>query len=372
MEHGSDNHLEVGIVGLGLIGGSLAKAIKAANRHARVVAHDRDGDSLARAVADRVVDEAAWEPGEAFSRCAIVVLCTPVRVMPEIIRALMPHLREDCVLMDAGSTKRDVMDMAAQLGLTGRFVGGHPMAGSEKTGYGASRANLFENAWFVLTPFAQTPPALLETATRLVSLVGAMPLRMEADAHDRTTAFISHLPHVVATVLVNTVAEAEDPSGNLQRLAAGGFKDLTRIASASPALWTGISLSNREMLLEALRAVSAGLSGFRDALETGDDTRVQAVFAQGRDWRDSLSDTKGSRVPGYAEITVDVEDKPGIIARIAVMLARAEINIKNIGINNVREEDEGALLIRFETAAEGAQAASLLRREGYGVRLRGG
>ena len=317
-----------------------------------------------------VVDEAATNPGSPFSRCAIVVLCTPVRAMPELIRSMKPHLRADCVLMDVGSTKRDVMEMAAQLGLSGCFVGGHPMAGSEKAGYGASRANLFENAWFVLTPFPQTPEASLNRVTRLVSLVGAMPLRMAADTHDRTTALISHLPHVIATVLVNTVAGAADPSGYLLRLAAGGFKDLTRIASASPALWTGISLSNREMLLEAMQAVSARLTEFLDALESGDEARVQTLFEQGRHWRDSLSDVKTSRVPGYAEITVDVADKPGIIAQIAVMLAQAEINIKNIGINNVREEDEGALLIRFETEAEGVQALTLLTEAGYGVKFR--
>ena len=367
----ADAVLEVGILGLGLIGGSFAKALKAANRHARVVAYDHNPAAVAQAVAEHVVDVAAAEPGEAFSRCSVVVLCTPVSVMAALTRDLLPHLRADCVLMDTGSTKQEVMRLFDEMGLAERFVGGHPMAGSEKAGYAASRANLYENCWFVLTPFPQTPAPLLETVTRLVLLMGAMPLQMRADAHDRATAFISHLPHVVATVLVNTVAAAEDEEGNLQRLAAGGFKDLTRIASASPDLWTGISLSNRAMLMEAMAGVQQGLAVFLSELANGNEACIRTLFAHGRDWRNSLSDTKVSRVPGYVEITVDVEDKPGIIARIAVALAEAEINIKNIGINNIREEDEGALLIRFETAAEGDQAAALLRQAGYGVKSRG-
>jgi prephenate dehydrogenase len=197
-----------------------------------------------------------------------------------------------------------------------------------------------------------------------------MPVEMPADLHDRTTAHISHLPHVVATLLVNAVASAEDTTGSMRRLAAGGFKDLTRIASASPELWTGICLSNRIPLTEALVDMQKGLDGFLTRLQSGDAVALGSLFERGRIFRNSLSDIRTSLLPGHVEMTVDVEDKPGIIARISTALADQDINIKNIGINNVREEDEGALLIRFESEEEGTRAAQVLMKAGYGVRFR--
>mgnify|MGYP001809859486 FL=1 len=362
--------VEIGIIGLGLIGGSLAKSMKANNRHVRIVAHDRRPEDLAKATAEHVVDVAADTPGKAFAGCSIIFLCTPVAAMRGIVTALQPHLAPDCILVDTGSTKREVMDLFAALGMTDRFIGGHPMAGSERSGYGASRANLFENAWFVLTPYLETAEADFARVSRLVSMTGGLPVRMDADVHDRATAHISHMPHAIATLLVTTVARADGSDGDMRRLAAGGFKDLTRIASASPELWTGICLSNREQLLRAMTSMRDGMESFTRLLTAGDESGLRGLFDEGRQWRDGLSEMRALRIPGFSEITVDVEDKPGIIARIATALADREINIKNIGINNVREEDEGALVIRFETAAERDLATEVLAGHGYGVRAR--
>ncbi len=367
---GEGRTLEIGIIGLGLIGGSLAKALKAVNRHIRIVAYDRQAEDLARAAAEHVIDKVALTPEQAFRDCSILFLCTPVTAMRGILTRLLPHLAAHCILVDTGSTKREVMDLFAELRMTDRFVGGHPMAGSERSGYGASRANLFENAWFVLTPAADVSEADYARVEQLVSLSGALPVRMDAASHDSATAHISHLPHAIATLLVTTVARSDSHDGAMRRLAAGGFKDLTRIASASPELWTGICLSNRDPLMHAMSSMRDGMDVFSRMLETRDRDGLLALFEEGRHWRNGLSDVRAPRMPGCFEITVDVEDKPGIIARIATALADREINIKNIGINNVREEDEGALLIRFETAAERDLAAGVLTGCGYGVRTR--
>lgn len=364
--------VEIGIIGLGLIGGSLAKSLKANNRHVRIVAHDRKPEDLAKAVAEHVVDVAAETPGKAFSGCSILFLCTPVAVMRGIADELRPHLADDCILVDTCSTKREVMDLFHELGMQGRFIGGHPMAGSERSGYGASRANLYENAWFVLTPYPETNEADYARVARHVAMTGALPVRMDADMHDRATAHISHMPHAVATLLVTTVARADGTAGDMRRLAAGGFKDLTRIASASPELWAGICLSNRDQLLGAMASMRDGMDAFTRLLAADDAPGLRALFEEGRQWREGLSDMRALRMPGFSEITVDVEDKPGIIARIATALADREINIKNIGINNVREEDEGALVIRFESVTERDLAAEVLSGHGYGVRARNG
>ncbi len=362
--------LEIGIIGLGLIGGSLAKALKADNRHIRIVAWDVNVVDLEKAAADRVVDVVADQPGKTFSDCSLIFLCTPVSAMRAVVADLSPHLSPACVLVDTGSTKCEVMSIFAELGLKKQFIGGHPMAGSERSGYGASRANLFENAYFVLTPFPETDEAVLEAVCGCVSGTGAIPVRLDAETHDRATALISHLPHAVASLLVETVALCEDETGLLRKLAAGGFKDVTRIASSSPELWAGICLSNRKPLAEALRMMMDRTEHVLALMEQGDRAGLVDFFDNARKYRDSLSETRTVRIQEGVEITVDVEDRPGIIASIATSLAEERINIKNIGINHVRVEDEGALLIRFESAEERNAAAKALLRRGYGVKVR--
>jgi prephenate dehydrogenase len=244
------------------------------------------------------------------------------------------------------------------------------MAGSERSGYAASRANLFENAWFVLTPYPETTPESLESVSLQVSCTGAMPIVMDVGEHDHATALISHLPHAIAAMLVDTVRNSDTADGTLRRLAAGGFKDITRIASSSSALWSGICLSNREPLRDVLAQFRVGIERFLKMLEEGEETGLRSFFESARTWRDALSVARTEPYMTAAEITVDVEDKPGIIASIAVALAARDINIKNIGINHVREEDEGALLIRFESPEERDFATDVLTGAGYGVKCR--
>jgi len=370
MEVGMKKAMVIGIVGLGLIGGSLAKALKADNRHVRIVACDLSRPDLDRALADRVVDAVLERPGPIFLHCSLVFLCIPVSAMRSLVAELLPYLPETCILIDTGSTKSEVMGLFDELSLRHRFIGGHPMAGSERSGYAASRANLFENAYFVLTPYPETQESALEAVIACITGTGAIPLRLAADVHDRSTALISHLPHAMASLLVETVALCEDESGLLRRLAAGGFKDVTRITSSSPDLWAGICLSNREPLRDALLLMMERTGRVLEQLESGDRAGLVDFFEKARQFRDSLSANATTRLQGAAEITVDVEDKPGIIASIATALADAEINIKNIGINHVRVEDEGALLIRFESAEERDAAATVLLRQGYGVKVR--
>ena len=362
--------LEIGIIGLGLIGGSLAKSWKANNRHTRIIACDTNAADLQKALAEHVIDTGTETPNGAFSECSLVFLCTPVSAMRAAVSTLIPLLPEECLLVDTGSTKREVMEIFSEMGLRRRFIGGHPMAGSERSGYAASRANLFENAWFVLTPYPETTPEAFARVFKQVSGTGAMPIRMDVAEHDRATALISHLPHAVASLLVETVRESETGTGTLRRLAAGGFRDMTRIASSSPGLWSGISLSNREPIRDAMMQFRSGIDGFLHMLENGDESGLRDFFQSARTWRDSLSVVQTERYMTVAEITVDVEDKPGIIASIAVALAARDINIKNIGINHVREEDEGALIIRFENLDERDFASSVLSEAGYAVKCR--
>lgn len=365
-----DRAVEIGIVGLGLIGGSLAKALKANNRHTRIVACDTNAADLGKALTEHVIDVGSDIPNRSFSNCSLIFLCIPVSAIHEVASALVPFLSDECLLVDTGSTKREVMELFSQMGFRHRFIGGHPMTGSERSGYSASRANLFENAWFVLTPYPETSADALGRVSNQVCGTGAMPIQMEASEHDHAAALISHMPHAIASLLVETVRDSDTGNGILRRLAAGGFKDITRIASSSPGLWSGISLSNRTPLRDALLQFRTGIDRFLHMLEVGDENGLLTFFQSAGTWRDALSVVRTERYMAAAEITVDVEDKPGIIASIAAALAARDINIKNIGINHVREEDEGALLIRFESSEERDFATSVLSEAGYGVKCR--
>lgn len=360
----------VGIIGLGLIGGSLAQAFKATAPNMKIIAYNRTKLSLDTALADKSIDVAALQIDENFSECSAIIVCLPAEYTAAVLEKLKVLTNPNTLILDAASTKANIMEMAAHAGLQDRFIGGHPMAGSEQSGYSAARTNLYENAWFVLTPFDETPKAHLERAHALVSLTGAMPLVMQADEHDRTTAFISHFPHVVASLLVNLVQDSDAKEGYMHLLAAGGFRDITRIASSSASLWRGICMSNRSHVLSAIDVAITALQEFKGQLSDNSVEQIEAFFDRARIYRDSFSQKKSGPLYRMYEITADVDDKPGIIARIATALAEHNLNIKNMGINNSREGEEGALVIRFENDQERMAGVQLLTQLGYRVTLR--
>jgi prephenate dehydrogenase len=360
----------VGLLGLGLIGGSLAHALKRKGPKYRIVGWNRARESLIKACEDGVVDVAASDGFDEFGACDIVFLCVPAFAMGEMLERLLPKLKPDCVITDVGSTKGDVMSIIEDVGASKRFIGGHPLAGSEQTGYSAAKANLFENAYYILTHDETVRKEHKDLLMDVIADIGAIPLEMDAAQHDRVTAAISHVPHVVAALLVNLVKKLDGPEQHMKTIAAGGFKDITRIASSSPELWTGICLSNRECVLKTLDEMESMLALFKRYLADKDSSRINDYFEAAKNYRNSFSGMPKSLIQRDYTITVDVEDKPGIIATIAAALAEKQINIKNIGINNSRENDEGALEIRFENDEAVRNGIEALRRLGYQAKAR--
>ncbi len=355
----------IGIVGLGLIGGSVVKALKRSNVPCTVIAWDREKASLEKALAEGKVDVAAEEDFSAFAPCDSIFLCVPVEAMEEMVKKLLPYIKASCLLTDVGSTKGAVMEAAARLGLKDRFIGGHPLAGSEQSGYGASKENLFENAYYCLVYEQKPSTDALNRLKALVGAMGAIPVEMSAPVHDRTVAVISHIPHVMASLLVNLVGQLDSPEGYMKTIAAGGFKDITRIASSSSSLWSGICLSNREMVLEILDVVQESVGRFKEDLNDKREEELRTFFEEARILRNTFPDKNRGLLKIYYRIVVDVDDKPGIIARAASILASQNINIKNIGINNSREAGEGALEIQFEDEASALGSLEALERAGY-------
>ena len=254
-----------------------------------------------------------------------------------------------------GSTKTSLHAEIARQGLEDRFVGGHPMAGSEKTGYENSSDHLLENAYYIVTPpvgangslpFEEQPENVRRILT-VARIIGAIPMVLDYREHDRVVAAISHLPHLIASSLVNLVRDSDTPAGTMKRVAAGGFKDITRIASSSPEMWEQICMTNTFPIAEVLERYIASLSQVLEQIRGRDNGAIYKLFETSRDYRNSITErARGPLEPAY-EFSVDVVDEVGSISTISVILAAKGISIKNIGINNNREHGEGALKIAF-------------------------
>ena len=242
------------------------------------------------------------------------------------------------------------------------------MAGSEKTGYEHSTDHLLENAYYIVTPpegLTEPSASYSDNVCRLLAVaqaVGAIPLVLDYREHDRVTAAISHLPHLVASSLVNLVKDSDSPEGIMRRVAAGGFKDITRIASCSPETWEQICMTNAGPIGDMLEQYIGSLQDILDQIRGHKDKEIYRLFEKSRSYRDSITDrAKGPIEPSY-EFSVDVVDEVGSISTIAVILAAKGISIKNIGINNNREHGEGALKIAFYDEASMKEAWERLEK----------
>ncbi|MEO8848509.1 MAG: prephenate dehydrogenase/arogenate dehydrogenase family protein [Casimicrobiaceae bacterium] len=290
------------IVGVGLIGGSLALAVRAAHAGVDIVGIGRSrtnlDEALARNIVDRayVLDDAAWhaELGDAD----VVLLAAPVAQFPALFAAVAPHLGADTVVSDAGSSKQDVV-AAARAALAGRFaqfVPAHPIAGSERSGAAAAEETLYRGHSVIVTPVAETSPQAVARIEAMWRAAGAVVTRLDAGAHDRIFAAVSHLPHVLAHTLVAELAARHD-SATLLAHAGPGFRDFTRIAASSPEMWRDIALSNRDALLAELYAYTEALARVAQSIANGDGAALEAMFRRSRDARTSWQAAVAAHAP---------------------------------------------------------------------------
>jgi prephenate dehydrogenase len=276
------------VIGVGLIGGSVALALKRAGAVGHVVGIGRGRANLERALALGVIDEIATDAAAGVAGADMVVVAVPVGQFEAVLRAARPGLAGDVVITDGGSTKQDVV-AAARPALGERwprFVPAHPIAGAEHSGVEAARADLFDGRNVVLTPLAETDADATARADALWAQCGARVARMAPAEHDRVFAAVSHLPHVLAFALVSMIAKRPE-AGQLFGFAAGGFRDFTRIASSSPEMWRDIALANRAALLVEMDAYGKALDGVRALVAAGDGPALEALFSGARDARDA-------------------------------------------------------------------------------------
>lgn len=286
--------MRLAILGLGLIGGSLGLALRAAQPTLEIVGWDRDWAACGLALERGAITRAAVTPAEAVAAADLVVLATPIGVVREMLAAIAPAVRAGAVVTDVASTKAQVIAWAHQAGVP--FVGGHPMAGSEKTGMAHARVNLFRGATWCVTPDGASPAGGVEAVEAIARLAGARPLRLDPAEHDAYVAAISHLPFATAAALVaETTADPRWPA--MAELAATGYRDMTRLASGSPAMYRDISTTNAGAIAPLLRGLAKRLNALADELD--DPARVETFFTSAREAREAwLASHERFRLPG--------------------------------------------------------------------------
>ncbi len=276
------------IYGVGLIGGSLARALKAAGAVGEIVGYGRSVEPLKKAVELGVIDRYETDIARAVEGSDIVLLGVPVGAMEAVLNELKPHLGADTIITDVGSTKGSVIGAAEKVFgvLPPRFIPGHPIAGTEQSGVAASFAELYQNRRVILTPDQQSDREALERVRWMWQQAGAEVIEMSVSHHDEVLAATSHLPHMLAFTLVDTLARLEDHD-DIFRFAAGGFRDFTRIASSNPQMWHDICLNNRDALLKMVGRFSEELAILAAAIERGDGETILKTFERAKAARDS-------------------------------------------------------------------------------------
>ena len=361
---------KIGFIGLGLIGGSIAKTIRRIYPATTMIATAGHASTIEEAYADGTIRNKELPKLSEFADCDLIFLCCPVRKNVEYLHSLKPLLSKHCMLTDVGSVKSDIHKEIIKLDMEAQFIGGHPMTGSEKTGYSSATAYLLENAYYMITPSAHTPAEDLQQFQSYISSLGALTMLLDYEAHDHATASISHLPHVIAASLVNLIAAIDDENETMKTIAAGGFKDITRIASSSPVMWQNICLSNKDQIISLIDAFTDQLAKARELISKEDGEAIYRFFESAKDYRDSLSiKTSGSMKKIY-EFYCDLIDEAGGIATIATLLAGHNLSIKNIGIIHNREFEQGVLHIEMYDDTSLTEALALLQKYHYTVYTR--
>lgn len=358
---------KISIIGLGLIGGSLAKALNERLGITDITAIDENTSSLTEAVEEGIITRGFTTPNLYVWNSDIIFICTPVKYTTEYIKALAGRVKPDCIITDVGSTKEKVIEFINSLESPPCFIGGHPMSGTEKTGYRESFSHLFENAYYIITPSKSSTEASLNIMHDLIQRIGGIPILIEAREHDKIVGGISHVPHIIASALVNLVREMDSADGRYQVLAAGGFKDITRIASSNPQLWESIISSNSKQIISIMDNFIDMLYNINKDILTENSKKVTAFFESARDYRNLIPSGKAGLIKPLFNLVVDVVDKPGIIGEIATHLGNSNINIKNINVSNSREFEQGCLIITLPDQKSLDSAFEILKAKGYKV-----
>ncbi|PFA70040.1 prephenate dehydrogenase [Bacillus sp. AFS015802] len=353
------------IIGMGLIGGSLALCIKKEHPHAKIIGHDVNPKELRLARSLGVIDEMSLTLQSAAEQADLIIISTPVFQTEKIISQFESFsLKETVLITDTGSTKERIMKRSESLAGNGiQFIGGHPMAGSHKSGVAAAKEILFENAFYMLTPGVGATEENVKRLQYWLEGTHAKFLIVEPKEHDELTGIISHFPHIVAASLVHQAKISSGGHPYLRRLAAGGFRDITRIASSNPTMWKDITMQNRLVLLSLMEEWKAEMDEVASLIEMNDPQKIFDYFNEAKKFRDDLPMLEKGAIPSFYDLFVDVPDYPGVISEVTGYLAEEKISLTNIRIMETREDIYGVLVISFQTLEDRERAIQCLRKQ---------
>lgn len=354
-------------IGLGLIGGSIAKALRKAYPDCLIRAYDLHQSSLELALKEQTINKICTLDTEQLYQCDFLFLCAPVLQNDSLLPTIKKRIRPDTIVTDVGSVKQTTHQAIMDNGLLKQFIGGHPMAGGEKTGYENANPLILENAYYILTPTNEVSEEKVKRYEALISSIGALVLVLDYKLHDYVTAAVSHLPHIIAASLVNLVKEADHEDGLMKMIAAGGFKDITRIASSSPTMWESICMTNTEHIVVLLDRYIKSLQHIQNNLLKKEAKEIYNLFESAKAYRDSFVNTSSGPIKKAFTVHVDIPDQPGTLAKTASLLATQDISIKNIGIMHQREYINGALRIEFYDETNLQKAICVLKNNNYSI-----
>ncbi len=356
--------VRVALLGSGLIGGSIGLALRRTETASKITAYDHDPAAAIRAVERGAADQTADSPQSAVVDADLIFVSTPVLSIPQVIREASPGFKAGAIVTDVGSTKSRVVDeVYSFLPKSAIFIGGHPMAGTEHDGIEAAKAALFDGAWWILTPTPQVDPRSYQTLHSVLSAMGCQVLALEPALHDELMAIISHLPHLTAATLMNMAAEHGKDKASLLSLAAGGFRDVTRVAASNPTIWIDICRENRDAIVRALDEFAERLSDLRILIGGGDLDGLRGHLLQAREARRDLG---GKKTPGeLVEVFVPVPDRPGVLSDITTMAGNLAINIEDLQITHAEEGGRGVIRMLILGVDESRRLSIALEAKGY-------
>lgn len=360
--------MRIALIGTGLVGASLGMALRKLDGVSDVVGYDRNDDELETALARGALTEAAASPRAAAAGADVAVLAVPASAVPTVAQQIGPALRAGAILTDVASVKARVVDaMQAHAPEAVHVIGGHPMAGSHETGAAHAHAELFVGATYLLTPTTCTDPGAYQRLHGLVSRIGARVLAVSPERHDALVAVVSHLPQLAATTLMNLAAsKARDEHAELLLLAAGGFRDATRVAASNPDLWLDICSENRDAIVAVLDDYGERIGALRSALATGDEQSLRRTLSEARAARRCLPG-KETVTGALVELSLAIPDRPGCIAQVTTTISRLGINIEDIGIDHAPEGGRGTMRLAIIGYEHARRAREALLACGYEV-----
>jgi prephenate dehydrogenase len=366
------NIKNITIIGLGLIGGSLALSLKKFNNDFFITGYDNEAEATNIAIYRKIIDKAALNYKEAVKDADLVIIATPVRLIVEVANEIKDSLKKGAIVTDVGSAKLNIVEkMHNILPEDVIFIGGHPMTGSENEGVLSARNDLFVNSFYILTPTDNTKTEALAALHSLFTKIGAKVITISPQEHDKIVALISHLPHVLSTNLVALIDDKQKQLNNLFKLCAGGFRDMTRIAASNPKMWLDISFENKNEIITALNDYIDYLNKFKESLINDDEEYVKEHYIKAKSARLNLPKYVDKDISKLYELRIGILDKKGVLSEITLAISSAGVNIEDISIFHSTEVLGGGILkilVHGENAGEISKNA--LEKLGYDVNVR--